>query len=95
MLQIKNVNLNVGNTALLSNINLTLEQGKNYGVLGPNGAGKTTLFKSMLGLTDFSGEILSDGQPVSRACLKIKNCTKHLFLSPFYSIIKKKGCSLC
>lgn len=30
-----------------------------------------------------------------RACLKIKNCTKHLFLSPFYSIIKKKGCSLC
>lgn len=31
----------------------------------------------------------------SRACLKIKNCTKHLFLSPFYSIIKKKGCSLC
>ena len=38
MLQIKNVNLNVGNTALLSNINLTLEQGKNYGVLGPNGA---------------------------------------------------------
>ena len=48
MLQIKNVNLNVGNTALLSNINLTLEQGKNYGVLGPNGAGKTTLFKSMV-----------------------------------------------
>ena len=34
MLQIKNVNLNVGNTALLSNINLTLEQGKIYGVLG-------------------------------------------------------------
>lgn len=32
---------------------------------------------------------------ISRACLKIKNCTKHLFLSPFYSIIKKKGCSLC
>lgn len=31
----------------------------------------------------------------ARACLKIKNCTKHLFLSPFYSIIKKKGCSLC
>ena len=57
MLEIKNVNLNVGNTALLSNIHLTLEQGKIYGVLGPNGAGKTTLFKSMLGLTAFSGEI--------------------------------------
>ena len=51
MLQIKNVNLNVGNTALLSNINLTLEQGKNYGVLGPNGAGKTTLMRIITGLT--------------------------------------------
>ena len=48
MLQIKNVNLNIGNTALLSNINLTLEQGKIYGVLGPNGAGKTTLIKKLL-----------------------------------------------
>ena len=37
----------------------------------------------------------SMGEAVARACLKIKNCTKHLFLSPFYSIIKKKGCSLC
>lgn len=37
---------------------------------------------------------LSD-ESFTRACLKIKNCTKHLFLSPFYSIIKKKGCSLC
>ena len=35
MLQIKNVNLNIGNTALLSNINLSLEQGKIYGILGP------------------------------------------------------------
>ena len=63
MLQIKNVNLNVGNTALLSNINLTLEQGKNYGVLGPNGAGKTTLFKSMLGLTDFREKYFRTGSP--------------------------------
>ena len=34
MLQIKNVNLNIGNTALLSNINLSLEQGKIYGNSG-------------------------------------------------------------
>lgn len=65
MLQLNNVNLNLGNAALLSNINLTLEQGKIYGILGPNGAGKTTLFKSMLGLTAFTGEILTDNAPVS------------------------------
>ena len=65
MLQVKNVNLEVGNAVLLHNINITLELGKIYGVLGSNGAGKTTMFKSMLGLTDFTGEILSDNQPVS------------------------------
>ena len=65
MLQIKNVSLRVGEALLLDNISLSLEQGKIYGILGPNGAGKTTLFKSMLGLTAFSGEILSDGEPVS------------------------------
>ena len=63
MLQIKNVNLNVGNTALLSNINLTLEQGKIYGVLGPNGAGKTTLIKMITGLLNIDdGEILINGK---------------------------------
>lgn len=65
MLQLNNVNLNVGSAALLCNINLTLEQGKIYGILGPNGAGKTTLFKSMLGLTAFTGEIMNDNAPVS------------------------------
>lgn len=52
-------------------------------------------------LQDIIGELSKDSSvsekayPEPRACLKIKNCTKHLFLSPFYSIIKKKGCSLC
>ena len=31
----------------------------------------------------------------SRACLKIKNCTKHVFLSPFHDRIKKKGAFIC
>ena len=30
-----------------------------------------------------------------RACLKIKNCTKHVFLSPFHDRIKKKGAFIC
>lgn len=32
---------------------------------------------------------------VVRACLKIKNCTKHVFLSPFHDRIKKKGAFIC
>lgn len=65
MLEIKDVNLNINGFILLHNINISLEQGKIYGILGPNGAGKTTLFKSMLGLTAFTGQILSDNVPVS------------------------------
>ena len=34
------------------------------------------------------------GKP-ARACLKIKNCTKHVFLSPFHDRIKKKGAFIC
>ena len=45
--------------------------------------------------TKMSFEDIIINRRTTRACLKIKNCTKHLFLSPFYSIIKKKGCSLC
>ena len=32
---------------------------------------------------------------IARACLKIKNCTKHVFLSPFHDRIKKKGAFIC
>ena len=32
---------------------------------------------------------------LARACLKIKNCTKHVFLSPFHDRIKKKGAFIC
>lgn len=32
---------------------------------------------------------------IPRACLKIKNCTKHVFLSPFHDRIKKKGAFIC
>lgn len=65
MLQIKNLNLSVDGTQLLDTINTTFEQGKIYGILGPNGAGKTTLFKSMLGLTDYTGEIVLNSKPAS------------------------------
>ena len=82
MLQIKNVNLNIGNTALLSNINLSLEQGKIYGILGPNGAGKTTLIKKLLKeamdaskvvlIENEFGEIGIDGGFLKEAGVEIK-----------------------
>lgn len=45
-----------------------------------------------------SGNYASDEQKEIarlRACLKIKKCTKRLFISPFHGKIKKKGLILC
>lgn len=43
-------------TEILSNINLTIEQNKKYGLVGPNGVGKSTLARIIMGeLTPTSG----------------------------------------
>ncbi|MFN8439066.1 MAG: zinc ABC transporter substrate-binding protein [Cytophagales bacterium] len=47
---VNDVSTSYDRKTVLSNINLTLKNGKLYGLIGPNGAGKSTLFKSILGL---------------------------------------------
>lgn len=46
-----------GDFAALRDVTFTVEPGSIVGLIGPNGAGKTTTLKSILGLTDFSGEL--------------------------------------
>ena len=46
-----------GNLAALDNVDFDIEEGCIVGLIGPNGAGKTTALKSVLGLTDFEGEL--------------------------------------
>ena len=45
MIEVKNVTYayRKGNKLVFSDLNLTLEQGKVYGLLGENGVGKSTL----------------------------------------------------
>lgn len=59
MLELENVNLSLAGQNVLTNISLSFEKGKIYGLLGPNGSGKTTLFKTILGLTKYEGQIHS------------------------------------
>ena len=82
-IEIKNVSKNYGNVQALSNINLTFESDKIYGLLGRNGAGKSTLLNIITSriFADIVG-VLMDGIPAKdnyRALKKLylmgeKNC---------------------
>ena len=55
-----------GKKQVLSDINLTIEQGYIYGILGPSGCGKTTLVKAMAGIlepTAGSVQVLGEAMP--------------------------------
>jgi ABC-2 type transport system ATP-binding protein len=46
-----------GTTLALDRVNFSIEAGRIVGLIGPNGAGKTTALKSILGLTNYEGEL--------------------------------------
>ena len=49
-LKAENISVRFGGVKALSNVSLTLEPGKVYGMIGPNGSGKTTLLNVLSGL---------------------------------------------
>lgn len=63
-IEIRNVSKNFGNLQALSNVSLTFEKDKIYGLLGRNGAGKSTLLNIITNrIFADSGEVLIDGMP--------------------------------
>lgn len=76
ILEIKNLHANVGDTAILHGINLTIKAGETHAIMGPNGSGKSTLANILAGkpnykVTDgsitFCGQDLLALDPAGRA----------------------------
>ncbi|MDY2628330.1 MAG: ATP-binding cassette domain-containing protein [Lachnospiraceae bacterium] len=64
---VKDVVKRFGAAEILHGVNMTLEQGKIYGIIGNNGSGKTVLMKCICGfLPVTSGEILVNGRRIGK-----------------------------
>ncbi len=67
MLQIKGLNTYYGESHILRDVDMNINQGEMICLIGRNGVGKTTLLKSLIGLlTPRRGDIIFNGDLVNR-----------------------------
>ena len=67
ILEIKNLNLSLNGSLILSNVNISFSEGYIHAIVGPNGAGKTTLGYVIMGIEgfrNFDGDILFKGESI-------------------------------
>ncbi|AME09611.1 amino acid ABC transporter ATP-binding protein [Gemella sp. oral taxon 928] len=80
MLELKNICKTYNNRQIISNLNLTVEDGKILAIVGPSGGGKTTLLRMLAGLeTIDSGEIIYNGENLPLNELEKRNLLGFVF----------------
>jgi len=80
MIELKNVSKSYHGKQALKEVSLCLPRGEIVGLFGENGAGKTTFMKCLLSFLPYEGEILLDGEKITR-----KNITKLSFATSEHS----------
>ncbi|MDE7366372.1 MAG: ATP-binding cassette domain-containing protein [Lachnospiraceae bacterium] len=92
MIQIKNLNLNIKGHLILSDVNMTMQKGKIYGLVGNNGSGKTMLMKCICGfIHPTSGEVIVNDEVIGRDADYIKDAgiiIENPGFIPYYSGMK-------
>lgn len=92
MIQIKDLNLNIKGHLILSDVNMTMQKGKIYGLVGNNGSGKTMLMKCICGfITPTSGEVIVNDEVIGRDVDYIKDAgiiIENPGFIPYYSGMK-------
>ena len=64
-LRVQNLSVKIGNTQILSDVNMHVHCGQLVALIGPNGAGKSTFLKAILGQQEYDG-IIAFSMPGSR-----------------------------
>ena len=72
-LEARQISKRFGDQVALDQVDLSIENGEFFGLLGTNGAGKTTMIRILSTLMlPSAGEILANGQPLSRKNVELK-----------------------
>lgn len=68
MLEIKHLTKRYASSKVkaIDDVNITIENGDIYGFVGPNGAGKSTTIKSVVGIHNYEGEIIFEGESIKK-----------------------------
>lgn len=92
MIQIKDLNLDIKGHLILSDVNMTMQEGKIYGLVGNNGSGKTMLMKCICGFVrPTSGEVIVNDDVIGRDVDYIKDTgiiIENPGFIPYYSGMK-------
>ena len=66
-LEVRNLDVELGGSRILRDVSVSLQAGRTLALLGPSGCGKTTLLRTIAGLQDATGGVVSlDGTDVSQ-----------------------------
>lgn len=95
ILDVKNLNVEIENKKILSDVNLELEKGKIYVLMGQNGSGKSTLANALMGNPKYkisSGNIYFEGENITKKFTDYR-AKKGMFMS-FQSPQEIQGLSI-
>lgn len=69
MVEINNLNLTIGKTAILKSVSVSFNAGKIHGLIGRNGSGKTMLMKCVCGFVrPTAGKVRVAGKQIGKDC---------------------------
>ena len=79
MLEIKNLSKSFGDVQVLRDINVEVEKGEVVVIIGPSGSGKSTMLRCLNLLEKPSGgEVLYQGEDITKLGKSVKNYRKHV-----------------